>query len=167
MQKRAPLAIQAHGGTYSALSGSHHETLEVVYELEGCTLTWSQTANEMHEGKRTGTIFHGTEGSLVVDRESYLVSGAKERIPPFYSPRHDFYTSVQEHHDNFLECIRTRAMPNADCETGHRSTSVCLLGNIAADLKRRLVWDAGSERFIGDEQADRFLFRPYRAPWRL
>jgi len=32
---------------------------------------------------------------------------------------------------------------------------------------RPLAWDAAAEQFVGDEAANRLLYRPYRAPWSL
>jgi len=71
------------------------------------------------------------------------------------------------HMANFLECIRTRARPVSDLAIGHRTTTVCNLGNIAMLLRRPLKWDPVAEHFIGDEQANRLLGRAYRSPWSL
>lgn len=71
------------------------------------------------------------------------------------------------HMADFLDCIRTRARPVADLAIGHRTTTVCNLGNIAMHLRRPLQWDPAAERFIGDEQANRWLGRAYRSPWSL
>jgi hypothetical protein len=50
---------------------------------------------------------------------------------------------------------------------GHRSATVCHLGNIAMMLKRKLAWDPVRERFVADAEADRLLHRPMRPPWKL
>ncbi len=71
------------------------------------------------------------------------------------------------HMADFLECIRTRARPVSDLAIGHRTTTVCNLGNIAMLLRRPLKWDPAAERFVGDEQANRLLGRAYRSPWSL
>jgi hypothetical protein len=66
---------------------------------------------------------------------------------------------------NFLEAIRTRAKPVADIEEGYISTTSCILANLAMDLGRTLTWDAKKGAVIGDDEANRLLRRPYRAPW--
>jgi len=71
------------------------------------------------------------------------------------------------HYENFIDCVRTRTEPAAPVEVGHRSASICHLGNIAMMMRRKLTWDPLAERFIGDDQANRLLARPLRAPWRL
>ena len=71
------------------------------------------------------------------------------------------------HHADWLECIRTRRQPICNAEVGHRSVTVCHLGNIAMRLGRKLHWDPVLEEFIGDAEANTFLSRPYRTPWHL
>ena len=68
---------------------------------------------------------------------------------------------------DFLACVRTRQRPFRDVEFGHRAATVCHLGNIAYWLKRPLKFDPDKEEIIGDPEADRWLDRPRRAPWRL
>jgi len=70
------------------------------------------------------------------------------------------------HHANWLECIRTRKAPSADEEIGHRSASLGHLLNIACWVGRSLKWDPVKEVFLGDEMANRLLSRATRAPWR-
>ena len=69
--------------------------------------------------------------------------------------------------DNFLDCVRSRRRPNADVEIGCRSVTVCHLGNIAYWLKRPLKWDPLKEQFVDDKEANRWLWRPMREPWRV
>ena len=71
------------------------------------------------------------------------------------------------HHDNFLTCIRTRARPISDVEIGHRTTTVCNLGNIAMQLDRAVRWDPAKEEFIDDPLANRMRQRSMRGPWSL
>lgn len=71
------------------------------------------------------------------------------------------------HHANWLECIRTRARPSCDEEIGHRSASLGHLTIIVHTLQRSLKWDPAKKEFVGDEDANRLLFRSMRAPWRL
>jgi len=69
------------------------------------------------------------------------------------------------HYGNFVECAMARKESVEPVETGHRVSSFCHLGNIAMKLDKRLKWDAKAERFIGDDEANRMLSRPHRAPW--
>lgn len=71
------------------------------------------------------------------------------------------------HARNFLDCIRSRAKPNADIETGHRSTTIALLANISLAVGERLEWDPQAERFLRSAAANDLLHYEYRKPWRL
>ena len=73
----------------------------------------------------------------------------------------------KNHHANWLDCIKSRELPICDVEIGHRSATVCHLGNIAARLGRKIRWDPAKEQIVGDEEAARMVSRPYRAPWAL
>lgn len=75
--------------------------------------------------------------------------------------------SGNAHMANFLDCIRSRAKPVADLAIGHRTTTVCNLGNIAMLLRRPLKWNPAREAFEGDLQAARMMSRAYRGPWAL
>jgi hypothetical protein len=52
-------------------------------------------------------------------------------------------------------------------EIGYKSAVVCHLGNIAIRTGRALQWDPDRERFVNDDEANRWISRPYRAPWHL
>ena len=71
------------------------------------------------------------------------------------------------HMQNWLDCIRSRNLPVADVEIGHRSISVCHLANIARAVGRPLRWDPTHEHFIDDEEANRYLTRPRRKGFEL
>jgi predicted dehydrogenase len=68
---------------------------------------------------------------------------------------------------DFLHCVKTREKPFRDVEYGHRSATVCHLGNIAYWLNRPLKWDPAKEEFIDDEEANRMTWRPMREPWHI
>ena len=66
---------------------------------------------------------------------------------------------------DLLGCIDSRTKPVADIEEGHISTAACILANNAMKLGRTLNWDPVAHKVIGDDEANRLLLRPYRAPW--
>ena len=72
------------------------------------------------------------------------------------------------HVGNLLECMRTRKHPQSDIEYGHRSSSCCLLGNVALRSKEHLEWDVANQKLLkGSPAAEKLLGREYRAPWKL
>ena len=67
--------------------------------------------------------------------------------------------------DPVLRAIAARSRPVADIEQGHISTASCILANLSMQLGRTLTWDADKQQVVGDDEANRLLRRPYRAPW--
>ena len=162
-----PLNVQAVGGNYRRLAGSDdYENVDALYEYKRCTVAWEQRHSNAYHGKGYGMRFQGTGGSLTMDRGSFVVEPESLGIPETFETG-DPWIDVVTHHNNFYECMRTRNRPAADIEQAHRSTTTCLLAAIALDCRRKLHWDGDAEKFIDDEQANRHLFRPYRAPWHL
>jgi len=115
-------------------------------------------------GNCLGLTFNGTAGKLYIGRDGFHSDPANLARAPLSVTDVRLYNS-NDHHGNWLQCIRTRARCVADVETGHRSATVCHLGNIAYELGRSLKWDPVKEQFAGDEQANRLLSRARREPW--
>jgi hypothetical protein len=63
--------------------------------------------------------------------------------------------------------LRTRTKPVCDVEIGHRTASVCNIGNIAYRLNRALKWDPIKERFKNDAEANALLTRKMRKEWSI
>ncbi len=75
--------------------------------------------------------------------------------------------AIDNHIQNWFDCIKSREKPIADVEIGHRSATLCHLGNIARWVGRKLTWDPDREIFPGDEEANSYLDRPRRASYEL
>lgn len=75
--------------------------------------------------------------------------------------------AIDNHIQDWFDCIKSRQRPIADVEIGHRSAILCHLGNIARWVGRKMVWDPASEQFPGDDQANQYLDRPRRKPYEL
>ncbi len=71
------------------------------------------------------------------------------------------------HLQNWTDCIRSRKLPVADVEIGHRSVSVCHLANIARNVGKTLHWDPQGEVFLGDDAPNKFLSRERRPGFEL
>ena len=73
--------------------------------------------------------------------------------------------AVRGHMRDLLNNIATRGKPVADIEQGYISSASCILANLSQQLGRSLTWDPIAGRIVGDDQANKLLRRPYRAPW--
>ncbi len=110
--------------------------------------------------------FTGTEGTVEVSRE-FIRTVPQSLIRQRIGVNDIRLYKSENHYTNWLDCICSRRNPICDAEIGCRSATVCHLGVIANRLGRPLKWDPVAERFINDAEADRFLSRPMRSPWKL
>lgn len=74
-------------------------------------------------------------------------------------------TAIRSHLKDFLSAVASRGKPVADIEQGYISSASCILANISMQFGRALEWDTANGRVANDEEANRLLRRPYRAPW--
>lgn len=115
-------------------------------------------------GSPAGVRFEGDEGWIFVQRGKIEASNRNILQEEIGENETKLYVSTN-HMKNFLECMRSRKDPIAPVEVGHRSNTVCVLTYIAMKLGRKLHWDPQAERFVKDDEANRFLNYPHRKPW--
>ena len=157
-----PLTIDGQGEFPRGGLFTTAEKANIVYTYaDDVTLILDQ-----HKGNSGNIRFEGSEGWISVNRKR-MDAAPKSLLS--YNTKPDelhLYNSL-DHKQNFLDCIKTRQQPIANAEIGHRSASVCHLGNIAMLLGRKLTWDPKTEQFAGDSQANRMVSRIMRTPWHL
>jgi hypothetical protein len=74
--------------------------------------------------------------------------------------------ATRRHMLDFLAAVEKRSRPVADIEEGHISTASCILANVSMQLGGRPIrYDPQTRVVIGDDEATKFLRRPYRKPW--
>lgn len=136
------------------------EWFEIVYEYaDGVKIICGQN-------ERGGTTFEGDKGTIHVDRKR-VESNPPELVQEPLSAGDVRLEVSSDHHDNWLACIKSRKLPICDVAIGHRSATVCHLGNIAVRTGRKITWDPKQELIIGDPAAAAMTSRPYRAPWKF
>lgn len=136
------------------------EWCEVTYTYAGgVTLVCGQA-------EKGGVTFVGDRGTLHVDRGRITSTPAEIAEHPATENRVQLYESGN-HYQNWLDCIRSRKPPICEVAIGHRSASVCHLGNIAIRLGRKIAWNPQQQKIVGDDEAAAMLARPYRSPWKL
>jgi predicted dehydrogenase len=113
-----------------------------------------------------GVLFVGSEGKILVNRGKLQVTPETLLDEPLGEGAVRLYNSYN-HGKDFLDCVRSRKNPICDVEIGCRSVTVCHLGNLAYWNHRRLKWDPAKERFVGDEEANKWLDRPKRGIWNV
>jgi predicted dehydrogenase len=191
--QEAPLAVTAMGGKF-ALTDNREvpDTLEVLWTYPGNTLVTFSQFNATAQAPsipRCEIEFRGTKGTLYLQGNGFEIVpdtvtqnefpartpldrkvergwrvGAK---PMIQGRKANGSAPDTAHARNFLDCVVSRKPCNCDIETGHRSTSATLIGNIAHKTKSYLEWDGKKERFTNNVGANKFLSYTYRAPYKF
>jgi len=142
--------------------GRDVERMTFVYSQEQ---TGVQGGLPMYHGGAANCVFNGTKGRILVGRGS-ISSDPPEILQIPLTPDDDQLGRGRGHREDWLHCIRTREKPIADVEIGHRTNTICQIGNICHVVQRPLKWDPVDERFLDDDEANRLLSRSKRSPWR-
>jgi predicted dehydrogenase len=157
-----PVAVEATATFHKDGWYEVAETSRIVYSYDdGVRLVCLQG-----EGKGRSVEFQGERGTIGVWRGGIEASDPEILKAGEGEGREPLYVS-DDHHQNWLDCIKSREKPICDVEIGHRSATVCHLGNIAIRSGRKIAWDPAAETIPDDAQAAAMLSRPYRSPWQL
>jgi len=132
----------------------------------GVRFIYANGVEMIHDASQGGVTFNGTEGSIHVDRGRFEAKPDSLGEAPLGDQAVRLYAS-SDHLQDWLNCTRSRKLPICDVEIGCRSVTVCHLGNLAYWNHRRLKWDPKAEQFVGDPEANTWLDRPKREPWKV
>ncbi len=159
-----PVRVSATGGLLH-LGGDQQtpDTLLVNYEYPHGLLQWEhrQWSSHGNESRHTGLAFYGDRGTLVVDRSGWKVYDCQDKLTA------DASELKQSHLRNFFAAVRTRRSPVADLVTGHLSSTLCHLGNIAYRLGRDISVDPQTPDLVTSPEAVAFVRSEYRRPYTL
>lgn len=120
--------------------------------------------NEFEGDVKADCVFEGSDGMILVSRDgisSRPGSILEELLPA--DAKH--VIDSNNHHANWIAAIRSGTETICPAEIGHRSATICHLGNIGYRLRRPLKWDPDKERFAGDDEANALLSRAPRGEW--
>jgi predicted dehydrogenase len=175
------LGVQTHPDRISANGGKYFfddeqefpDTQQVTFEYSGDgrpgsrrILIYEQrlwSTNYPHNVD-SGAEFYGTKGQMFLSRRGKLQVLADRNKPLELDVKLEGQNDAA-HVRNLCDAIRNGVPLNADALTGHLSTSLCHLGNIATRVGRSIVFDPVKEQVLGDEQANALVRREYRQHW--
>lgn len=176
MNNYKPQSVMAIGGKYGFPNDAMQtpDTMTAVYDFGDFNIMWDHAIGiyGAKYGRGHGVEFIGEHGTLVVDRQGWLVipetksKGAVEGYDgvELQKSTHD---GLDLHVKNFIECIKSREKPNCDVETGAKVATVSHLGNIAFRLNRKLQWNAEQQNFGDDAEANAMMKAQYHGNWKL
>ena len=145
--------------------GDGTEFMKFVYE-DGVVMT----SEPFNEGLTKGVKFTGDKGWIEVSRGHFKASDESLYDPNAKKKTDDTpYETKIPHQINFIESMRERKDPVVPVEIGHRTCTVCTLGNMACDLGRTIKWNPSTESLVDDKDgaATAKLHYDYRQGWKL
>jgi predicted dehydrogenase len=150
-----PISISAQGGGLET-----PRAMLVTYRYPGFVASYESG------GAGHGVLFHGSKATLMVNATGCFLFSAGAGAKPVEVAGGRTADSRAPHWRNFLECIRSRRRPAADIETCVRSTTTCLLSNIARWRGVTLDWDEKAFT-VKQIEIQQYLKPKYRSPWEL
>lgn len=178
LDEEAPCSVSAHGGRFAVHDArTIPDTLHAVFEFaSGGLLVFGQyeasgqpmfpPGAEVELRGTQGVVYGGGRGFQVIPERGGQFQDPAPRMEPMTVESADGDVTGR-HIRNFLDCIKTRDLPNCDVEEGHRSTVFAHLANIALAARSRIEWDPVAERITNNKEANKLLHYLYREPWSL
>jgi predicted dehydrogenase len=151
--------------SYEGKSGRPDDAV-IHYRYSNGVVVHSSSYPGERVGSDGGACFVGTEGRIVVDRAN-IVSYPESILREPLRPDDTRVYHANSHSGNFLECVRSRRPTICNPEIATYTINAILIGGISLALQRAVKWDPAKGEFPGDDQANRLLSYPARAPWRV
>lgn len=164
-----PLSVSAQGGKlYASDSLETPDTMQATYRYRRFVGSYeSRAANPyLLYTDNNGVAFHGTRATLMVSRSGYRLYSNEKNSKQVEESSKEVADINVTHWANFLQCIRSRRKPTSDIETCVRSTTTCLLADLAYRHSTAIDWDEQSFT-VKQSEIRPFLEAKDRAPWRL
>lgn len=173
-----PVRVSSSGGRYRYQDDwQTPDTQVITLEFPNNTsMIWEGRScnGKPVEGSSVGVVFYGEKGSLTIDGNAYTIYDLKNKVVKEVKndvkidPRN--LTNPAEtldalHFQNFFAGIRQGAPLNADILSGHQSTLLCQLGNIALRSGNTLHIDPSNGHIKKDEAAQKLWAREYQPGW--
>jgi predicted dehydrogenase len=169
-----PNRVSAEGGKYFQTDETEFpDTQQVAFEYASPTmpggkqmLIYEQRLWSVNYPYNvdSGAEFYGTKGMMFLSRRGKIQVWDDKKAPVETGITLGGQNDVL-HVKNLCDAIRGEAKLNADALTGHLTTSLVHLGNIATRLGRSLKFDPQMEQFVNDDEANRLTRREYREHW--
>jgi predicted dehydrogenase len=180
-----PSKVMSLGGKFYVGEGDDRttpDTMVTLLEFPGWMMQWevhvgsqktSPNGGEASPlvGRDHGSLFIGSEGSLLVDRGGWSLFDANGK--PIEKPAPIDHggrmNGLNAHVEQFVASVKSRGTTRSNIASMHQTTTVCHLANLSYQAKSVLHWDAQKEVVTNERSAMKLpsYQRPYRKPWSL
>ncbi|MCC7525650.1 MAG: hypothetical protein IT250_12560, partial [Chitinophagaceae bacterium] len=142
--------------------------INVDYAFEGLNIHWTTETPEVPgaAGKGIGAYFEGDKGTLLCDYSTRSITINGETVTDIPEIPQSIPRSPG-HQQNFVDAVKSRTQPESNLAYARQLTLPMHLGLISYRLGRPLQWNADKEKFVGDKEANKLLYRKPRKGWDL
>jgi predicted dehydrogenase len=175
-EDKQPLSVTCQGNKFLMQDNrTTPDTLAALWEYDNYILSFTNRVYNsfLPEGWQShGILFHGTLGTMRVDRGGYEVysvgnNGGCEPVKKQADQQMN-----QRHWENFCNSVRGTDKPIVPIDVIHNTTRTCHLGTCAYVAGGKLKWNADEEKFFGSDEetvakANGWAYREYQNGWSL
>jgi predicted dehydrogenase len=171
-----PKSVTTSAGRYHFKDDwQFYDTMVTSFAYEDTMLTWEgKCCNNMrYYGRDRGSCIMGTEGSVVMDRDSYEVYDVKgNKTSEFKTPHTtssadlvgaDVLTDL--HFSNFIAAIQKGEKLHQPIAQGNVAVTLLQLSNIAWEVGRELHTSTTDGKILNDPEAMKHFGRKYESGW--
>jgi len=171
-----PTEVSSCGGRYFIEDdGDAYDNQDILWRYPHMTLTWWTSLTnsygfDLHgepvPRRRLAIYFHGSNGTLYADYDSYKIVPEGDKMQGLEPPKPSIPPSPG-HEREWLDCIKSRQQPSCSVFYHTHVDVPIVLGLLSYKLGRSVRFDPATEKIVGDKQAARLAKPEYRAPWKF
>ena len=171
-----PKKVHASGGLFTyanqetpnmLLAEYDYGDSQLIFEVRGLP-TNTEGSIALRPDGFVGNLFYGSKGWMSADSENFQVHlGNKGEVSQEMKCVEAERVATAPHVQNFLDVVRSRNEKDlkGDVFEGHLSAILVHMANISYRTGRKLAFDAASETFGNDREANAYVRQQYRAPY--
>jgi predicted dehydrogenase len=183
MGVKYPKRVSAFGGHFAYQDNFEYpNTFDAIMEFgpgpvaeNGFLLQYTMRMGSRRVRRSHAKCFYGTEATMVLDRSRISIAAepksrkSQNEAGYLLSPEEEIVSSDDafRHSQVFIDNVRNRTQPETDAQTGHYATNLGHLMNVSWEVGRSIEWDGERELVVGDDEANKFVHKEYRDPWKL
>lgn len=181
MEVDYPSKVSSNGGRYRYQDDWETPDTQII-NLDfdnGVSMSWEGRScnGKPIEGSAVGVVFYGENGSMLIPSgNSYTIFDLKGKVVKEVKsdikidPRNATNPAEQLdalHIQNMVDGIYNGKTLNSDVDSGHKSTLLVQLGNIAQRVGRSLTIDSKNGHILQDKDAQKYWSRTYEKGWEM
>jgi predicted dehydrogenase len=176
-----PVRVSSNGGRFHYTDDWETPDTQVISMdfAEGVSMTWEgRSCNGRNvEGSSVGAIFYGEKGSIFIpggdeytiyDKQNKVIREVKSQVKTDPLNRANPAELLDAFHiRNFFDAIQKGTPLASDIDSGHKSTLLVQLGNIAQRMGRSLTCNPANGHILKDREAMKLWSRAYEKGWEM